>query len=147
MSYVWPEQIARMDRLRGAIEVARSVPATVVRARAADFLAGLHPVAGTWLVVWHSVMWQYLGEAERAAIRAEFERIAAEAAPDRPVAHVALEPDAGIAGEFQVTVETWPDVGLGVGSRVLAVAAPHGVPVLWRESGHLPAETSTRGGS
>ncbi len=38
MSYVWPDQLARLERLRGALELARDVPATVVAAGAGDFL-------------------------------------------------------------------------------------------------------------
>jgi hypothetical protein len=131
MSYVWPEQTDRLARLRGAIDIARSEPAEVVQAGAAAFLAGLRPVDGTWLVIWHSVMWQYLDDRERSAVRTQIAQIAAEAGTSRPIAHVALEPEAAADGEFQVTVETWPDVGLGTGRRVLAVCAPHGPPVWW----------------
>src|SRR5205823_9897640 len=34
-SFVWPDQVERFTRLRGAVEVARRVPAEVVRAGAA----------------------------------------------------------------------------------------------------------------
>ncbi|MCP9971689.1 DUF2332 domain-containing protein [Actinomadura madurae] len=47
LSYVWPDQTARVERLRAAFEVAAQVPAAVVRAGAAEFLDGLAPVRGS----------------------------------------------------------------------------------------------------
>jgi len=41
LSYVWADQQARLDRLRGAISVARQVPATLHRRTAADALTEL----------------------------------------------------------------------------------------------------------
>ena len=41
LSYVWPDQSARLERLRGAIAVARNVPARLHRQTAADAVAGL----------------------------------------------------------------------------------------------------------
>ena len=131
MSYVWPEQQLRLARLRGAIEIARAVPAEVVRQSAADFVAELRAEPGTWLVVWHSVMWQYLAPAEHSAVQGSLERLGAAATTDSPLAHVALEPRTLGSGEFVVTLRTWPDIGLGTGDRVLGIAQPHGPPVVW----------------
>lgn len=129
MSYVWPDDTARMYRLRGALEVARQVEATVEHVGAGDFLAGLHTRAGTVLVVWHSVMWQYLDEEERARVDHEIGRLGADAAPDAPFAHLRFEPrQAGEADwRFLVMLRSWP----GGVERVLGEAPPHGVPVTW----------------
>lgn len=59
--------------LRAAIAVAREHPARLVRAGAAELLAGLVPVEGTLTVVWHSVMWQYLDAQERRAVTERLE--------------------------------------------------------------------------
>lgn len=129
-SYVWPDQPERLARLRGALAVASKVPATVERAGAADFLERVGLRRDSWLVVWHSIMWQYLGTAERQAVLHRLDQLGAGATPEAPLAHVAFEPARG-GEEFRVTVQTWPDVGLGSGVQVLGRAAPHGIPVDW----------------
>ncbi|WP_019730760.1 DUF2332 domain-containing protein, partial [Mycobacterium avium] len=67
LSYVWPDQAARLARLRGAIEVARRVPATLERRTAADAVGRLSLAEGALTVLWHSITWQYLSAGERAA--------------------------------------------------------------------------------
>jgi hypothetical protein len=129
-SYVWPDQAARLERLRGALAIAREVPVRVVAESAAEFLEALVPAEGTWTVVWHSVMWMYLEDAEREAVLAELERAGADAAERAPLAHVAFEApaltaDSGIG--FEVSVRTWP----GAAERVLGHAPAHGLPVDW----------------
>jgi len=129
-SYVWPDQLERLARLRGALTLARANPVTVVRRSAADFTADLAPELGAWTVLWHSVMWQYLDEAERASVQGHLERAGAAAGDDAPLAHVAFEPhllapDADLA--FSVTVRTWP----GGWARTLGSAPAHGLPVEW----------------
>jgi hypothetical protein len=130
MSYVWPDQTERLERLRGALSIAREVPVTVVREGAAEFLRTLAPAEGTWTVVWHSVMWMYLDDAERQAVRAHVARAGAEADEHAPLAHVAFEapgltPESGIG--FEVRLRTWP----GDAERVVGRAPAHGLPVEW----------------
>lgn len=132
-SFVWPDQQDRLARLRGAFALARTVPATVRRERAADTVAALLLAEGTVTVVWHSVMWQYVTEAERAEITAGFERLGLQASPSAPLARLSLEPrgrssPAGV--EFVVRLRTWP----GDGVETLGAAHPHGAPVVWRRS-------------
>ncbi len=74
LSYVWPDQGARLVRLRGAIEVARRVPAVLERRTAADAVAGLTLAEGALTVLWHSITWQYLSADERAAVRVTWTR-------------------------------------------------------------------------
>jgi hypothetical protein len=129
-SYVWPDQLERLARLRGALALARETPVTVVRKSAAEFLADLAPAPGAWTVLWHSVVWQYLDETERAAVRARLERAGGEADDDARVAHVAFEPRRLAPGAdlgFYVTVRTWP----GGPERTLGTAPAHGLPVEW----------------
>ena len=59
-AYVWPDQQHRLERLRGALDLARTAPPRVQRAGAGDFVDGVELVEGTTTVLWHSVMWQYL---------------------------------------------------------------------------------------
>jgi hypothetical protein len=129
-SYVWPDQVERLDRLRGAFEVAATVPATVVRSRAAAFLDSLDLVAGTTTVVWHSVMWQYLPAAEQNRVSQRIDELGALATADAGLARLSLEPRRPAPGAehvFQVRLQVWP----GGSERLLGSAAPHGIPTTW----------------
>lgn len=65
-SYVWPDQTARLERLRGAFEIAARVPAAVDEASAADWVRDrLAEPTDAVTVVWHSVVMQYVPPAER----------------------------------------------------------------------------------
>jgi hypothetical protein len=130
LSYVWPDQQARLDRLRGAISVARQVPATLHRCTAADAVTGLELAGGTLTVLWHSIMWQYLSLPEQSTVEAAIEEIGSRARPQAPFAHLTLEPhrrtpDAEV--EFLVRARCWPDGD----DRLLAACSPHGPPVVW----------------
>lgn len=129
-SYVWPDQSERLERLRGALELARELPATVEQAGAADFLDRVHLVEGTTTAVWHSVMWQYLDQPERERVRRRLERLGDSATTTTGLAEASLEPrrrSAGSAHEFLVVLRVWP----GGEERVLGFAAPHGLPTTW----------------
>ncbi|MFI5697835.1 DUF2332 domain-containing protein [Kribbella sp. NPDC051586] len=123
-SYVWPDQAERLTRLRGAIEVARKVPADVHREDAVSFLRGLELSEGHVTVVWHSIMWQYLSKDDRATIEDRLEELGAQATSDAPLARLRLEP---LPRTFQVELQTWPD---GV-RRTLARVSAHGQGLVW----------------
>ena len=129
-SYVWADQTARLERLRGAFEVAGQVPADLERAGAADYLDRLELRDGTTTVLWHSVMWQYLDATERERAAARIDELGASASAAARFAHLALEPRRRAPGaehEFLVTVRSWP----GGEERVLGVSRGHGVPTTW----------------
>jgi hypothetical protein len=131
LSYVWPDQSARLDRLRGAIAVARKVPARLDRQTAADAVAGLTLVDGALTVLWHSITWQYLSADERAAIRAGVDALAAQADARSPFAHLTLEPARDGPGskiKFPVRARSWPGGELAV----FGECHPHGIPVYWQ---------------
>jgi hypothetical protein len=130
LSYVWPDMTPRFDRLRGAIEIARRVPAPVRRRAAADAVAGLRLTEGTVTVLWHSVVWQYLSAGEQAAVSAGINALAAQADARSPFAHLTFEPqrrtpDDAVA--FLLRARTWP----GGADHLLAECGPHGPPVIW----------------
>ena len=129
-SYVWPDQAERLARLRGALAVARASPVAVVARSAADFVGELTTAPDTWTVLWHSVMWQYLDEAEQNAVAAHLERLGATGGDDVPLARIGFEPRRLAHGEdigFVVTMWTWP----GGVERLLGHAPAHGLPVEW----------------
>ena len=125
-SYMWPDQVERFRQLAAAIEVARRVPAHVDQGTAPDWvetaLAGRVPGVAT--VVYHSIVWQYLSNVDRA----RFERVivvAAEAAThNQPLAWLRFEPAGNVA---EVRLQLWP----GSRDRLLARSGFHGKPVQW----------------
>ncbi|TCC34360.1 DUF2332 domain-containing protein [Kribbella speibonae] len=133
-SYVWPDMSDRLERLRGALKVARDVPADVRREDAVSFLNALELSEGHVTVVWHSIMWQYLRRTDRSAIEARLEELGAQTTESAPLAHLRLEPhqvithDRGATGwEYRVDLQTWP----GGERRILGRAAPHGQELVW----------------
>lgn len=129
-SYVWPDQLARIERLRGALTLAAVHPVPVRRQGAADFLRDVQLETGRTTVLWHSVMWQYLPVEEQAAATGHIERLGRAATPDAPFAHLFMEPDRPIDGRdyrFAVRLRTWP----GGVDRRLGTAAAHGLPTTW----------------
>ena len=129
-SYVWADQLARVERLRGALSVAARVPARVEREPASVFLERTLAAAapGVVTVVWHSVVWQYLTPPERLAVQRVLREAGRRASDRAPLARLSLEPDRRPgAGGFLVELTTWP----GGRRRVLAGARGHGPPVVW----------------
>ena len=130
LSYVWPDQIARLARLRGAFEVAARVPIEIRRTDAVTAVTRIELRAGTTTVLWHSVLWQYLGDDDQHAVQARIADLAGQATGEQPFVHLTLEPGRRTEHdqrEFLVVLEDWP----GGGRRALGTAAPHGVPVTW----------------
>ncbi|QDO89768.1 DUF2332 domain-containing protein [Ornithinimicrobium ciconiae] len=138
LSCVWPDQTHRLERLRGALGLARRHPVEVVRSGGGDFLDGVELVDGQHTVVWHSVMWQYVPVEERQRMLDRLQELGAGAASVRPLTHLAFEPrrlQPGGPHRFVVAATTWP----GGGERLLGEAPPHGVPVRWG----APQQTET----
>src|SRR5439155_48846 len=67
LSYVWADQLDRIDLLRGALAVARRVPVPVDEANAGSWVAAAleRQMAGAASVVFHSIFLQYLDDDER----------------------------------------------------------------------------------
>jgi hypothetical protein len=129
-SYVWPDQTGRLERLRGALAIARSVPADVRREDAVSFLRNVELSEGHVTVIWHSVMWFYLKPDEQAEATELIAALGERATESAPLAHLRFErtrrtPES--ADEFLVVLETWP----GGSRRVIGSAGPHGLPLHW----------------
>lgn len=128
-AYVWPDQVERLDRLRGAIELAARVPAELREEPASATVAGVSLEPGCWTVLWHSIMHQYLDAGQVAAVEAGVAALAATAAGTARFAHVSFEPIRSTAGT-PVELVTWP----GGVRRRLGTAPPHGIPVTWGQA-------------
>jgi hypothetical protein len=127
-SFIWPEDLNRMDRLDSALAMfpgaaldAEDAVAWVSRQLATPSPA---PAAS---VVFHSIVMPYLSNEQRAALRGAIERAGAEATEDRPLAWLRLEPT-GVDDVVAVSLDVWPyDTHV-----TLATCSPHGRDIVWR---------------
>ena len=128
LSAVWPDQIERVERTRGAFAVAPSVPVEVDKGSAATWLPELlgQPADDVATVVFHSIVLQYLSEQERTEFLQLIEEAGARATSRAPLAHLSLEPDPGMSG-FPVRLRMWPSGE----ETVLAKSGPHGSNIVW----------------
>jgi hypothetical protein len=125
-SFIWPEQVERLELLRAAIEVARRTPVTLDQASAPDWLDAqlARERGGSATVVFHSIMWGYMTDDDRAHITRTMSEAGERATPSEPLAWLRMEPG---ADQADVTLTTWP----GFDERVIAHAGYHGRPVRW----------------
>jgi len=126
LSYVWADQIGRLATLRGALDVAKRVPVVVVQANAPDWLASQlrHSSPGVATVVFHSIVLQYLSEADRQSVHRILQEAGAYATADAPLAWLFMEPGK-VQAEVHLTL--WP----GGVERLIATAGYHGREVRW----------------
>lgn len=125
-AYVWADQVDRLERLRGALDLAAQIPADLRAEPASATIARTRLVPGTWTVLWHSIMQQYLDAEQVRALADGVAALGATATESARFAHVTLEL---VRGTPQTPVEltTWP----GGECRRLGTAPPHGIPVTW----------------
>ena len=129
-AYVWPDQVHRHERLRGALALAQDAELVVRRQGAAGFVEDLELREGVTTVLWHSVMWQYLDAAEQQRVTSRITTLGEQATSAAPFAHLYLEPTRRTQEsdhEFWVVLETWPDGA----RRFLARSRGHGLPTDW----------------
>jgi hypothetical protein len=126
MSYVWPDQGGRFERLRAALDIAERDSVVVEEASAAEWAERVlaEPRPGTATVVFHSVVVQYLSAEEGSALHAAITSAGARATEDAPVAWLFLEPG---EEEADVRLTLWP----GGEQRLLARAGFHSARVRW----------------
>jgi hypothetical protein len=126
LSFVWPDQVERFERLRAALDIARFTDLIVERGSADDFLATrLDDDRSVPRIVFHSIVWQYLSAEVRNGVR---EAIAgARASRSAPVVWARMEP-AGRVADVRVTVY---DGGREPVERRLAEVGYHGQGLRW----------------
>ena len=122
LSYIWPDELHRLERIRAALSVAARDPVPIAAQRASEWLPGVLGAGdeGALTVVWHSVVRQYVEPEEWSAIEAALDgrsgvvRLSMEAALDRHLEmHLAAHDPAG-----------------GPAQR-LALCDDHGLPIRW----------------
>jgi hypothetical protein len=123
-AFVWPDQRARFERLRRAIDVVRADPPQLIRGDYVDSLPALlaDRLPGAQLVVFQTASTMYLDQAAMARLRAALH----EAARQEPLVYLTGGP--GDDG-FHLELERYPD---GRGDE-LAVFDFHGEWLDWRK--------------
>lgn len=121
-SFIWADQLGRLSRLDGALEIAKQMPVTVEHVDAATFLerelATRRPDMAT--VVYHSVFIQYVTKSIRARIAGAIDRAISGAPPEAPVHYLRMEPEVG-APTFEIRLD----------DELLGTSRAHGTGVRW----------------
>jgi len=137
VSFVWPEQVARLARLHAARTAAaawhaqeglkiEALSAAVFVQRELD-----QRLPGHATVLMQSVVWQYIAADQQAAIAQAMERAGAAATAKRPLAWLRLEPATGLGTDLELRCRLWP----GGADRLLARAHAHVASIEWLADG------------
>lgn len=133
LSYAWPDQPERLNRLASAIGFAKDKanedPVKIDKVDAAEWVEDLFSRPqqnGCVRVLWHTIMWQYLPEKTKARIAAAIEKAAKQTKGDAPLARFAYEND-GQSDSARMDLTLWP----GGETKVLGRADFHGRWVEW----------------
>lgn len=129
-AYVWADATERMTRLDTAIALAGQSPPDLVKMDAAEFVRVRLAVpqdSGVTRTLFHTVMWQYLPQATKAAIAEAMAEAGATATPERPLAWISLETNRETF-RHELKVRYWPG---GAEPILLSTAHPHGAWVEW----------------
>ena len=133
LSYVWPEPAERFTRARDAIALAHGRPVAIDRADADAWLDEQlrTQTPGAAFVVYHSVVWQYLGQIAQERIHALLVAAGSSATPQMPLAWLRLEPHRQTYVPAELRLTFWNGQGDGPGEWLLATTDFHGGSLHW----------------
>jgi len=104
LSFVWPDQHERFQRLRLAIDLTRAAPHAVDKASVDRWLPEqLMQTRTRPIVVFHSIVWQYLGVGVQNSLRDTLFEYGEHATTAVPLIWARMEP-AGQVADIQVTI-------------------------------------------
>lgn len=134
LSFLWPDQIERFDRLSAALAIAAADPVAVVQADAGQWVSAqlleTPTSAGRCAtVVFHSIVWQYMSAETKDEIRSALHAAGERATPDRPVGWLRMEPANADHADLRLT--TWTGGSPGGVEELLAQVGYHGAEVAW----------------
>jgi hypothetical protein len=112
LSYIWPDQMARLARIEAALKETARTGVRVEKADAADWIErefAAPGVKGRARVLMHTIMWQYMPRETQARIEAAMERAGAAATKDTPLAWISVEADRKDAMSACVRLRMWPE--------------------------------------
>ncbi|MEO9874895.1 MAG: DUF2332 family protein [Anderseniella sp.] len=128
VSYVWPDQEDRINRVMAALDLARVDPPHIDQADAGDWIEAVisnNSTPGIARVILHSIAFQYFPEPVQLRITERIETVGAMATTDTPLAWLSFE-QFGTEGP-RLVLRLWP----GDSSRVLAKADAHCRSICW----------------
>jgi len=129
LSFFWPDQKARLERTRAAIDIAKVSPPLVDSASADTWLQQqLSRPFERATVVFHSIVWQYLGAGTQNGVREALATAAQRATTQTPLLWVRMEPAGPVA---DVQVEVWDGSSLEPIHYRLAEVGYHGQNMNW----------------
>ncbi|PKP76068.1 MAG: DUF2332 domain-containing protein [Alphaproteobacteria bacterium HGW-Alphaproteobacteria-3] len=111
LSYIWPDQTARLARIEAALRETAHMGVKVERADAADWVEREFAAPGgkgRARVLMHTIMWQYMPRETQARIEAAMERAGAAATKDTPLAWISVEADRKDTMSASVRLRMWP---------------------------------------
>lgn len=129
LSYIWPDQALRQQRVKAAIDMAVAAKTTVEK------IDGLTLVRerlgkterGVTKTLINTIMWQYMPESVRQEIELEMAKIGAGASRDAPLAWLRMEPLDTRQPHATLILTMWP----GGETRHLAKCDYHGRWIEW----------------
>lgn len=128
-AYIWGDQLERLNRLRGAMEIGRHLDVLPDSAGAAEWLAEKLPARSEAepCVVFHSIMWQYMSANDQAEIARMIESAGRKTQTGNPLAWLRIEPPSPVELP-EVRLRIWP----GGEERLVGHAHPHGLSYRWQ---------------
>ena len=129
LSFVWPDQRLRLERLRSAIAIAKTHRPLVDQASADEWITQqLERTNGHATLIFHSIVWQYLGTQTQNKLKQAIYNAGKTATATHPIVWARMEP-AGAVADIQVDVFD----GSGVEPRHfrLAEIGYHGQNMNW----------------
>jgi hypothetical protein len=134
-SFVWPDQLPRLQQLRAAIHLATGfAPVGAEKADVVDWLnQQLTTTAdGVATIVYHSIFWWYLSEEQRQAMTDLIREAGTRAREQAPLAWLQFEMRGAKGADVDLTL--WPS-----GEKVLLGRAdPHGRTIRWFNDSTAP---------
>ena len=104
LSFVWPDQKLRLERLRSAITIAKTHRPIVDPASADEWIAQqLARPSGHATLIFHSIVWQYLGTETQNRLKHAILSAGKSATATAPIVWARMEP-AGPVADIQVDV-------------------------------------------
>ncbi|MEY3806513.1 MAG: hypothetical protein RIR69_1325 [Actinomycetota bacterium] len=128
LSFIWPDQKKRFQRTTDALKIAQEFPVVIDQQSADDWLATQLPHHVNFpTVVFHSIVWQYLGREVQHRLRATLQQNGSLRTSDSPLIWARMEP-AGENADVRVTIWDGRDTPQ---EYVLCEIGYHGQQMKW----------------
>ncbi|MCF8466419.1 MAG: DUF2332 family protein [Sneathiella sp.] len=109
LSFIWPDQVERLERTRAAMDIAAKSPIRVEKADALDWLRArtAEPEEGAAHVIYSTIAWQYLPEDARKQGENIISAAGSRATRAAPLLWARMEVDGSSPGAG-LTMTLWP---------------------------------------